>query len=363
MLMILVTSSPAMSQTAADADFMARCSSPGVLRCVGFDAASDITGRYGDNTGLGIGFPTAAPVLDTTVKASGNSSLMFTIPSNSNDGASGYYFANFTNNIADQVGEGQEIYVQWRQRFSPELLTTRYWGTYGNPGDCGPGSPGCSGGFKQFSLSEGDRPPGYIAPSCVDIDVPVQNIQQGGFPMMYHSCGVKDGHYESLQYYDSALNAFTDQNNVPNCTTATKTGCFYYQPNEWMTFQMHVKVGTWYKNDGVYHHDSTVQLWMAREGQPSVLIIDWSPQHLCINTTCGAPAGGTNTGYDLVNLSTPLMKFGKIYLLPYQTQKDPTQTHPTAYTWYDELIISKSRIPDPGVPANTPSPPNGLSVH
>jgi hypothetical protein len=42
-------------------------------------------------------------------------------------------------------------------------------------------------------------------------------------------------------------------------------------------------------------------------------------------------------------------KYGKIWLLPYNTGKDPRQAHPTAYTWYDELIISKRRIPDPAV--------------
>jgi len=39
--------------------------------------------------------------------------------------------------------------------------------------------------------------------------------------------------------------------------------------------------------------------------------------------------------------------------LPYNTGKDASQAHPTAYTWYDELIVSKQRIPDPAV---RPSP-------
>jgi len=99
-----------------------------------------------------------------------------------------------------------------------------------------------------------------------------------------------------------------------------------------MTFQLHVKVGTWYKNDGKYHHDSTVQLWVAEEGKPSKLIIDMSPER--------------RTGYDLVNLE-PAAKYGKVWLLPYNTNKDPRQEHPAAYTWYDELIISRNRIADP----------------
>ena len=105
-----------------------------------------------------------------------------------------------------------------------------------------------------------------------------------------------------------------------------------YKPDQWMTFQIHVKVGTWYKNDKKYRHDSTVQLRMADEGKPSKLVIDMSPQR--------------GTGYDLVNLD-PAAKYGKVWLLPYNTHKDDSQDHPTAYTWYDELIISKMRIPDP----------------
>jgi len=30
------------------------------------------------------------------------------------------------------------------------------------------------------------------------------------------------------------------------------------------------------------------------------------------------------------------------------TNKDSTQTHPTVHTWYDELIISRNPIADPG---------------
>ncbi len=75
-----------------------------------------------------------------------------------------------------------------------------------------------------------------------------------------------------------------------------------------------------------------MQLWVAEEGKPSVLVIDMSPE--------------SGTGYDLVN-TVPWAKYGKVWLLPYNTHKDPKQVHPTAYTWYDELIISRKRISDP----------------
>jgi hypothetical protein len=41
------------------------------------------------------------------------------------------------------------------------------------------------------------------------------------------------------------------------------------------------------------------------------------------------------------------LEYGKVWLLPYQSDKNASQVHADAYTWYDELIISKSRLADP----------------
>lgn len=40
----------------------------------------------------------------------------------------------------------------------------------------------------------------------------------------------------------------------------------------------------------------------------------------------------------------PFMKYGKIWLLPYMTNKDPLEEHPEAYMWFDELIVSREPI-------------------
>jgi hypothetical protein len=93
-----------------------------------------------------------------------------------------------------------------------------------------------------------------------------------------------------------------------------------------MTFQLMVKTGPRVKDEFA---DSYVSLWMARENQPSELVIHWGPYHL----TAGNPADN--------------QRFGKVWLLPYHTGKDAAEVHPVAYTWYDELIISRSKIDDP----------------
>jgi len=85
-------------------------------------------------------------------------------------------------------------------------------------------------------------------------------------------------------------------------------------------------------------------MWSAREGQPSVLVHSW-------------------TTYDLANNNTAA-KYGKVWLLPYHTGKSSSQSHPEGYTWYDELIISRNKIPDPGTstPTQAPATPTNLTL-
>jgi hypothetical protein len=295
-----------------EADFKARCSAPGVVRCFGFDDFAQIKPHL-DPAADGVYRGEA----DQQIKASGGSSLRFTIPTHSSANTSGNFSLEFSDDLTKQFGAGEEFFVQWRQRFSPEMLTTEYKG--GN-------------GWKQAIIGEGSRP-GHRAYSCTDIEVVVENTYQVGAPRMYHSCGRKDGQYEPLQVYSPQQQAYLIQNAV-GCPhhNVTSPPCFKYKANEWMTFQVRIKVGTWYQNDKKYHHDSTIQLWVGYEGKPSKMVLDFSPER--------------GTGYDLYN-TDPAEKYGKVWLLPYNTNKDEAQDHPTAYTWYDELIISRTRIPDP----------------
>jgi len=262
--------------------FEQRCAQPGVVKCFGFDSQEEtepfIYPPYGMTTKRGR--------VVTDVKASGAGSLRFEIPSNTGADTSGSFWQNF----GTQFGEGEEFFVQWRQRFSPEMLSTYYADGHG---------------WKQAIIGEGDRP-GKTAYSCTQLEVVLQNGDQHGAPEMYHSCGGKDGKYDGLDR----------QVRWPR-----------YKANQWMTFQVSIKIGTWYRNDRRYHRDSTIRLWVAEAGQRSRLAVD-------------------QTRYDLAN-DDPGARYGKIWLLPYHSNKNASQRHATAYTWYDELIISRSRIADP----------------
>jgi len=291
---------PIVQNPKGQADFTTRCADPAVVLCFGFEEeelsthggsiAWSITdgaaGTFVNDLAEGANL-SGRLELATDQKSSGRSSLKFYMPSQTGAGFAGQFYANFSSDNSIQFGEGEQFYVQWRQRFSAEFLKNRYL----------PDS-----NWKQAIIGEGDRS-GYIAGSCTQLEL-VVNHDNFGSPAMYHSCGLKDDRYDPI-YQDWSID---------------------YKADQWMTFQVIVKIGTWYKNDFEYHSDSFIELWVAEEGEPSRRAI--------------------RQEYDIAN-NNPLAKYGKVWLLPYLTGKDSLQTHPDAYTWYDELIVSKAPIADP----------------
>jgi hypothetical protein len=150
-----------------------------------------------------------------------------------------------------------------------------------------------------------------------------------------------------LKYYEEE-GIYSYQNQMmPYCQwypSGDTSGCFRYYPDEWMTFQIHVVPGPYGTDQtsagGATYRgftNSTYELWVARENQPSVLV-------------------HRQTGLVLQS-NDPDHKYGKVWLLPFNTNKDASEVHQDASTWYDELIISRSRIPDPMVETTSDSSP------
>jgi hypothetical protein len=102
-----------------------------------------------------------------------------------------------------------------------------------------------------------------------------------------------------------------------------------------MTFQVNIKTGPRVNDEFT---NSYIKPWIAREGQPSQLVMNYGPYNL----SAGSP--------------TENQKFGKVWLLPYNTGKDSSATYPAAYTWYDELIVSRQQIADAST-STTLTPP------
>lgn len=332
------------SNSSYAADFATRCSQPGVVKCVGFDDPQDIVGGWGDNHGA-LTRTADSPAIDTAVTASGSGALKFTAHGSSSS-MGGDYFTNFSEDLSVQFGPGEPFYVQFRQRFSSAFLDTTF-------------TPYTS--WKQMIVGAGDRPNcetvggavNQCGTSCSPIEVVLTNSTQGGFPIVYRSC---DGstHLAKgdplVENFGSSDIKFQNARPSPYCLYSQWMSsyfppvgnCFGYFANEWMTFQIMVEPGPRVNDEFV---DSKVKLWIAREGQPSELVMDFSGVYLA--------AGNEGT-----------LEYGKVFLIPYLTGKSSGQAHPTAYTWYDELIISSSKIDDPdgsGVVQKQSKPPADLA--
>jgi hypothetical protein len=309
---VLLAGLMASASTLHAADFATRCADPNVVRCYGFEDAADLGPRIFARSSGG-----TYMTRDTAQKASGAASLRAEVPSRSPADTSGSFFINFADDFSQRFGAGTEFYVQWRQRFSPEMLRSFRGGN----------------GWKQIIVGAGDYP-GTINYSCSEQETVFQQDGRsggGGHPWLYYSCG----RFDDLEFHDGTQIRMQHTANPP-CYYPNDPlqGCKKYVANQWMTFQMHFKIVEWNRNT------SRFRGWMAKEGEASVLIWD-------------SDLAGGMTYY---RNNDPNAFFGKVWFLPYNTNKDATEDHPTAYTWYDDLIISRTRIADPdGSPVTTPT--------
>jgi len=300
--------------SSVDADFNKRCQAVGVLKCIGFDTATELTQAVWPAPGLypGAGNNAVDGSFDPNIKASGGGSLRFTIQG----GGFGNSAGSWRQDFGQEFGPGSTFYVQWRQRFSPEMLTADFGG----------------GGWKQLIIH-------HESATCANQEITFNNQYYRGFPQGYSHCGQR-----SFQVDLNNGDFLLEQDDNPNgegigydCHyqpyLRTSATCAYYKPNEWMTFYVEVKVGDWGQSN------TSIHAWVAYEGEALKTFV-YMPNH---NFEQNQP--GTLWNY--------------LTLLPYDTGKDG-RDHPTAYTWYDELIISAKPIPAPeGVspPQEDTSPP------
>ncbi|MBL8201851.1 MAG: hypothetical protein JNK40_12860 [Chromatiales bacterium] len=291
-LVILVGSLGAPGRAAADPaalDFAARCAAAGVVKCVGFDSRDDFAGGQVNPAADG----RIRATMDRQVVASGEGSLRFEIPSRSPPNSSGYWL----DSLGARFGEKSTFHFQFRQRFSPEFLATRY------------SQPA---GWKQFIVY-------HSGPSCTSVQLVLINQYLRGLPTMYAACG-----QDNLYVLRPDGDHFIQQGDYRCSRRDPRPGsCARYVANEWMTFSFRVDVGDFGKPN------TRVQGWIGYGPGPVRQFIDFPD--LTLNYA-DSPAEG----------------FSQIQFTPYQTDKDPAQEHPVAFTWYDELIVSRQAIAAPG---------------
>ena len=288
------------------------------------------------------GVSPTTPSLDRDVKISGSGSLKFTVPSKSAANAAGYCQINFTPENSLQFGEGETFFVQFRVRLSCDLLFV----------DCDPKSPtykqerrafsALKGktGFKVSIINAGDHPDlQYPVSSCTRQELVLVGGAKG-IITGYHSCSWFSGHTfrigrtKGQGLFDLQPIRRTTDSAVRGCynvnpTTGQRSDsawneCILWQADEWLTVTQQVTIGQWAEKSNDPARSSNVRVWVAREGQKPVLVIDYDR--------------------NLRQPEKPFMKYGKIWLLPYMTNKDPSEVHPEAYMWFDELIVSRGPI-------------------
>jgi hypothetical protein len=283
--------SPAEQVSPELGDFQLRCRTSGVLVCQGFDTVDTFvpakwpaTGLYpsGDNAFRG--------TLDLTVKSSGSGSLRFEIPPHSPANVAGFWRQSFGRNF----GEGNTFYVQFRQRFSKEMLKNSWGGT----------------SWKQVIFHNAGS-------TCGDVELTTAQYYHTGLPIMYTDCGARgiatNGSTPPYQLEQGDYNCWYGQYSAKSC--------FLYPANKWVTFYYRVAIGHWNQPD------SKIEAWVSADGQPYK---QWIRMQNFI-----------------LHNATPGHDYDTLTLLPYMTSKDTKVEEPTAYTWYDELIVSTSPIAAP----------------
>lgn len=361
---------PAPTPAPGAASFEERCNASGVVFCDPLDTEGpwgvDASGirRLMPNSDGTTGIPTATwwrdwrgvqqdsagtrgmvlPRLDTTVKASGSGSLKMDFPGLTSAGGGGIFTTNFSDDLSQQFGEGETFYVQYRWRADCDFIYT----------DCDPASPtyrterrayaSNGGGWTSAKLSiisTGDNEIGgeWSVGACTWLEIVTfhgpDHALQG-----YHSCGWYAGFDTPMEEWvagqrnwqfqpggDYDCRFFPDpEENQFRSWGYTGPNCFYLEAEEWITIQVMVRIGQW-QPDGDGPPTSHVTVWAAREGASQQVIID--------------------RDLYLRGPETPGQKYGKVWLLPFMTGKDPNVDHPTAHLWYDELIVSTEFIADP----------------
>ena len=354
------------SSLSADQDFASRCAAAGVVVCYGFDTQGSVDQYQLINTKIDRSSCEHTELsynpcgwVDPNIKTSGSGALRFEFPSNSSSGIPGQFPMNFSGSphrgsptkgpgpFNVLYGQGDTFYVSWRQRMDDAFLH--------------PFKANGGGGFKQIIISAGDRD-NFTAGSCTILEIVQQNVNTRGFPAWYDACSGPNPFAPFQKHVGNSIHVkqnFGDYYSAPTCdsrnhkTSSTPNKyppddppCFSYHKhvNQWVSYQIKVQIGTWGKKD------SEVAIWAAGPNDS-----DWTLIH-------------RESNLQLDNNSPSVLQYGKVWLLPFITGKDSSESHAPAHTWYDELIVSTSHIRAPnGKPSGShdttpPQDPTGFLV-
>ncbi len=278
-----------------------------------------------------------ASAFDEQVRASGRGSLRFDIVPLSGEGFGGELAISLGDDPDSQFGAGDELWLQWRQRFDAFMLEHRYRVSQGQ------------GQWKQLIISQGQLPgqSRWDTRSCSENQLVITNAGGRGYPQAYHGCWV----YLNIQSNNgtaiSRMNFGQESGFGWPCQyhppRGEESACFRYRPDQWMTFMVHLKIGqagrgisslSGKQENGFV--DSLYELYGSYEGEPLRLLHRQTGIVLRRGNYQDDPRDASHRA-----------RYGMFRFLPHISFKDGTEDHPLASTWYDEIIISRLPIPAP----------------
>lgn len=285
--------------------------------------------------------------LDPSVKSSGESSLRFEIPPSSASDVAGNFRLNFADDFSERFKPGtskNHFCYQYRVRMSAGMLQD---GTCPTPP---PEDPNLYKGdtkrkHKFGMVGDGDDSTGNFETSNTAEEMVFNMSRRGemneyGLSWYHRSDGDVTMEWRSPELPDGTCdggsNAIAYQHfEEPGycCRNGDNTGCRYLASDSWMTFQACVNLGGFGE-----HPDNRVEVWFS-DG-----------------------SGGAEKIYDSIKPWPNGMRlhgdddWGKIWLTPYNTGRESDCTFPRGFIWYDDLIISTKRLPDPVSSPGDPPP-------
>ena len=307
---VAVVSYPARAAVTPDQDFAARCAAPGVVLCKGLDSTSDISANIqsaGDGTIQG--------TLDTSNKTSGTGSLRFTLRAGVTDTNIG---GAYSTSMGHTFNVGDTIYVQWRQRVTPEFLSnnTNYWQSSVKQVNVHGPSSTCQGAeYTTAFYGDGNKPEMYT--NCGDgFDTnALTNVLCNG------TCSGDILLQQGSSLTPSPLgDGYNCHYNNQVAGTGDGSGCFFMPANTWVTFYEKIQIGAFGGTT------SAVDAWVSVNGGP----------YKQFQRAAGIKFNNNgDNNFQMIRLETYMTELKRAAPV-------------TTYIWYDELIVSTQPIARPG---------------
>ncbi|MEM6991392.1 MAG: hypothetical protein AAF721_12865 [Myxococcota bacterium] len=325
-------------------DWEDRASAPGVLMATRFDTESEVTDWLAGATQDHVSW-------QTTGQASGAGCMRFDILAT--DGAASGDWSRWLSDDEREFSTGDEFYVSFRQYIPSYYAQHEFVG---------------GGGWKQSIISRHaasmngvNQMPPYGSNQLYEVvlvnaryysipqgynrnragqfrgwDLPSANNCSGSDFRLQAAIdhGGPEGNCAEVWARYGGLYSYYSQQGAPNGRPNPDGGEVPYFADEWMSFKVRIVVGTFETsgNAADWANDTLIQVWAAGEGADDWTLIHDRDPALGLGVSIGEDSGGA---YDA------------LWLLPYDTGKQPDPSREDTYTLYDEVIVSLNDIAVP----------------